>query len=86
MVILYNKFISAAYNYGLGIHTLTHDVKDWSGTKWRDENLGCTRDTPITVMFYMLGWSSMRSGYMLAHVKAYMDVIGDTHNPLHIPA
>lgn len=48
--------------------------------------LGCTRDTPITVMFYMLGWSSMRSGYMLAHVKVYMDVIGDTHHPLHIPA
>ena len=45
--------------------------------------LGCTRDTPIVVMRYMLGLVSIKSRHTLAQAKFYLRVTADKGHPLY---
>ena len=45
--------------------------------------LGCTKDTHIVCMRYLLDLHSMKIRYKLAEAKMYLDVLGNTKHPLH---
>ena len=45
--------------------------------------LGTTKDTPIEVMRYLLGLSSMETRHKVEQVKAYLNAMQNPKNPLN---
>lgn len=78
--------LSRVLDYGLGILTLSNSQFERM-EKVQNEGmrtiLECTRDNPVVTLRHKLGWSSKRSRYMKAQIKAYMHIICDSHNPLN---
>ena len=86
LVILYQTLVLSVVEYGLGLLTLSDsqmkrlDVIQNEGMR---TILGCTKDTPIEAMRYLLNFPNMRERHRMAQVKAYLRVSADPQHPLH---
>jgi hypothetical protein len=86
LAFLYLQLVLPAIAYGLGLLTLSESqfkrLKRIQNEGMRIV-LGCTRDTPILTMRYMLGLLLIKSRHSLSQAKAYMRVTSDKRHPLH---
>ena len=73
-------------DYGLGCLTLSaNQMKklDRVQNEAMRAVLGCTRDTPVVCMRYLLDLSSMGTRHKLAQAKMYLKVMQNERHPLH---
>lgn len=82
---LYNQLFLSVIDYGLGGLILSDSKCERLEHIHNEEMrtiLGCTGDTPITMIKYMLRLLSIRSRHRMAQVKTYICVVGDGHHSL----
>ena len=80
------SLVLSSFDYGLGMLTLSKTQVDRMDTVQNEAMrtvLGCTRDTPIIAMRYLLDLPSVSVRHKVAQVKAYMRVAADVDHPLH---
>ena len=86
LVLLYHTLVVSCISYGLGILTLS---KTQLQRLERIQNeamrtiLGCTRDTSVEAMRFVLNFPAMEKRHKFAQVDAYLRVASDRDNPLH---
>ena len=86
LLLLMQLVVMSVVDYGLGLLTLS---KTQTERLERVQNaamravLGCTRDTHVICMRYLLGLSSMKVRHKVAQAKMYLKVMGDPTHPLH---
>ena len=86
LVLLMQLVVFSVFDYGLGMLTLN---KTQVERLERLQNaamravLGCTMDTHVITMRYLLDLTSIRVRHRLAQVKMYLNVVGDPDHPLH---
>lgn len=78
--------VLSVIDYGLGCLTLS-DTQIAKLDRVQNEAmravLGCTKDTPILCMRYLLGLSGIRVRHRIAQTKMYLSVMGKKDHPLH---
>ncbi|XP_012940556.1 uncharacterized protein LOC106012357, partial [Aplysia californica] len=78
--------VLSVIDYGLGILSLSKTRID---RLERVQNaamravLGCTKDTHVVCMRYILDLASIRVRHKVAQAKLYLNVLGDPRHPLH---
>ena len=83
---LYQHLILSVIDYGLGLLTVS---KSQLVKLERIQNaamrviLGCTRDTPVVCMQYILGLPTVAGRLKVLQAKSYLRVVADTDHPLH---
>ncbi|MCG8431104.1 MAG: hypothetical protein MJA29_08015, partial [Candidatus Omnitrophica bacterium] len=86
LVLLVQMLVLSVMDYGLGLLTLSQTqiqrLERIQNEAMRAA-LGCTRDTPIACMRYLLDLPSIKVRYKLAQVKEYLRVVEKTGHPLH---
>lgn len=88
LFLIYYQVVLSVIEYGLGILTLSRSQRERL-ERIQNEGirivLGCTRDTPIQTMRYMLGLLSISSRHSLTQARSYMRVgdFGQEKSPTH---
>ena len=83
---LYQHLVLSVIDYGLGLLTIS---KSQMTKLERIQNaamrviLGCTRDTPIVCMRYILGLPTIAGRLKVLQAKSYLRVAADTDHPLY---
>lgn len=86
LFLLMQLVVLSVIDYGLGILSLSKTQID---RLERVQNaamravLGCTKDTHVVCMRYILDLASIRVRHKVAQVKLYLNVLGDPKHPLH---
>ena len=78
--------ILSVIDYGLGLTTLSQSnllKLDRVQNEAMRVILGTTKDTPTETMRYILDLSSMETRHKVKQVKAYLNAMQNTKNPLH---
>ena len=86
LFLLLQVMVLSVIDYGLGLLTLSQTQVDRL-EKVQNEAmravLGCTRDTPIYAMRFLLDLPSIRVRHQVAQVRSYFKVSEYDHHPLH---
>ncbi|XP_012934560.1 uncharacterized protein LOC106011017 [Aplysia californica] len=86
LFLLMQLVVHFVIDYGLGILSLSKTQK---GRLERVQNaavravLGCTKDTHVVCMRYILDLASIGVRHKVAQAKLYLNVLGDPRHPLH---
>ena len=78
--------VLSVLDYGLGLLTLSQTQVDRLERVQNEAMravLGCTRDTPIVTMRFLLDLPSIKSRHKIAQVKEYFKVANNDHHLLH---
>ena len=83
--LLYQSVILSVIDYGLGLKTLSQSnllKLDRVQNEAMRVVLGTTKDAPIETMRYLLNLPSMETKHKVEQVKAYLNAMQNTKNPL----